>query len=55
MKLPSDPTTWDNIARICRNADEYIERHYSDEEPEEKRKNYGEFLEVHHSIRSKQC
>lgn len=61
MKLPSDPTTWDNIARICRNADEYLERHYSDEEPEEKpKKKYYkgkghinskcDCAEIHHSI-----
>jgi hypothetical protein len=60
MKLPSDPTTWDNIARICRNADEYLERHYSDEEPEApKKKRYKgtghvnskfDCADIHHRI-----
>ena len=40
MKLPSDPTTWDNIARICRNADEYLERYYSDESRKRSQKKY---------------
>jgi hypothetical protein len=32
MNLPSDPTTWDRLAAICKRADTYMEEFYPEED-----------------------
>lgn len=65
MNLPSDPSTWDRIANICRLADAYMEEFYPEEDEvgpivkkSTKRRNKGfentfDAVDVYYSVHTK--